>query len=215
MRFTLHPFYPIIDSLDWVERLVGLGVKTLQLRAKDLDRQQAHEIVRDALKLVADKPDVQLFINDYWEAAITLGADYVHIGQEDLETADVPAMRRAGIRFGLSTHNPFELDVALAARPDYVAIGPVFPPRGKPLTYEPVGIPAISDWRKTVGDLPLVAIGGLRLQHAEACFARGADAVAVITDVTLAENVETHVTNWITWANQAADKRYAQGRASS
>src|SRR3954469_13503967 len=110
-------FYPVLDSLAWVERLTRLGVGTIQLRAKDLDDSQALQIVSDALA-ITNGTQAKLVVNDYWRAAIVAGAKYLHLGQEDLADADLNAIREAGLSLGVSTHDEAELETALAAKPD-------------------------------------------------------------------------------------------------
>ena len=123
---TLDPFYPILDNADWIERLVPLGIKLVQLRSKDLpEAETREEIIRS--RDICAKHDCQLIVNDYWQIAIEEGCDYVHLGQEDLDEADVAAIRAAGIRLGISTHDHAELTRALDLNPDYVALGPVYP----------------------------------------------------------------------------------------
>ena len=122
----LDPFYLIVDSSAWIERLVPLGVKLMQLRIKDKGVASLRQEIR-ASKTICERHGCQLVINDYWRIAIEEGCDFVHLGQEDLARADVKAIRRSGIRLGLSTHDDAELKTALAAEPDYVALGPIYP----------------------------------------------------------------------------------------
>ena len=119
-------FYPVVDSVAWVARLAKLGVGTVQLRAKDLDDGAALQIVSDALA-VTKGTQTKLVVNDYWRAAIVAGAKHLHLGQEDLAEADLTAIREAGLTLGISTHDDEELATALRAKPDYVALGPIFP----------------------------------------------------------------------------------------
>src|SRR5215471_15355321 len=118
----LDPFYPVVPSADWVARLVTAGTRFIQLRIKD---QPEHELRREvrAAKVLCDRHGVDLVVNDYWRLAIDEGCRWVHLGQEDLADADVVAIRRAGLRLGVSTHDHAELDRGLAAEPDYVALG--------------------------------------------------------------------------------------------
>lgn len=118
-------FYPVVDSLKWVERLTKLGVGTIQLRAKELNDAEALQIVTDALA-ITNGTQTKLVVNDYWRAAIVAGAKYLHLGQEDLADADLKAIREAGLSLGISTHDDAELATALKAEPDYVALGPIF-----------------------------------------------------------------------------------------
>ncbi len=177
------PFYPVVDSVAWIARLTALGVGTIQLRAKDLDDARALQIVTDALAVTAGTP-TKLVVNDYWRAAIVAGAKHLHLGQEDLADADLKAIRDAGLTLGISTHDDEELATALRADPDYVALGPIFPTTLKSMRFAPQGIPKITEWKKRIGHIPLVAIGGIKFEQAAAIFAAGADSIAVVSDVT-------------------------------
>ncbi len=189
-------FYPVVDSLAWVERLTKLGVGTVQLRAKDLNDGEALQIVTDALAITKGTA-TKLIVNDYWRAAIVAGAQHVHLGQEDLAEADVAAIKEAGLTLGLSTHDDAELDNALAARPDYVALGPIFPTTLKAMRFAPQGIAKITEWKKRVGAIPLVAIGGIKLEQAAEIFAAGADSIAVVSDVTQNPDPDARVRAWL------------------
>jgi len=186
-------FYPIVDSLAWVERLCALGVRTIQLRAKELPHPQALALVRATLAAAGDR----LVVNDYWRAAIEAGAAHVHLGQEDLATADVAAIRRAGLTLGLSTHDDAELDNALRHDPDYVALGPIYPTTLKAMRVAPQGLEPIAPWKKRIGKIPLVAIGGIKLENAPAIYAAGADSIAVVSDVTLNADPDARVRAWL------------------
>ncbi|WP_315796707.1 MULTISPECIES: thiamine phosphate synthase [unclassified Bradyrhizobium] len=189
-------FYPVVDSLAWVERLTKLGVGTVQLRAKDLNDGEALQIVTDALAITKGTA-TRLIVNDYWRAAIVAGAAHVHLGQEDLADADVAAIKEAGLTLGLSTHDDAELETALAAKPDYVALGPIFPTTLKAMRFAPQGVAKISDWKKRVGNIPLVAIGGIKLEQAAEIFAAGADSIAVVSDVTQNVDPDARVRAWL------------------
>lgn len=197
------PFYPVVDSLAWVERLTKLGVGTIQLRAKDLDDSQALQIVTDALAITKDT-QAKLVVNDYWRAAIVAGAKYLHLGQEDLADADLKAIREAGLSLGVSTHDDAELETALAAKPDYVALGPIFFTTLKSMRFAPQGIPKITEWKKRIGDIPLVAIGGIKFEHAAEIFAAGADSIAVVSDVTQNADPDARVRQWLGLPAEAA-----------
>ena len=196
-------FYPVVDSLAWVERLTKLGVGTVQLRAKDLNDGEALQIVTDALEITKGTA-TKLIVNDYWRAAIVAGAEHLHLGQEDLADADVRAIKQAGLTLGLSTHDDAELENALAAEPDYVALGPIFPTTLKAMRFAPQGIPKISVWKQRVGNIPLVAIGGIKLEQAEEIFAAGADSIAVVSDVTQNADPDARVKQWLGVAQEAA-----------
>jgi thiamine-phosphate pyrophosphorylase len=196
-------FYPVVDSVAWVARLAALGVGTIQLRAKDLNDSQALQLVSDALAAISGT-STKLVINDYWRAAIVAGARHLHLGQEDLAAADLAAIREAGLTLGLSTHDDAELETALRADPDYVALGPIFPTTLKSMRFAPQGIPKITEWKKRIGDIPLVAIGGIKFEQAAAIFAAGADSIAVVSDITQHANPDARVRQWLGQKVEAA-----------
>lgn len=197
------PFYPVVDSVAWVERLTKLGVGTIQLRAKELDDAAALKIVRDALAVTKGTP-TKLVVNDYWRAAIAAGAEHLHLGQEDLVDADLAEIRKAKLTLGVSTHDDAELAAALAAKPDYVALGPIFFTTLKSMRFAPQGIPKITEWKKRVGNIPLVAIGGIKFEHAAEIFAAGADSIAVVSDVTQNADPDARVRQWLGLNAEAA-----------
>ena len=199
-------FYPVVDSLSWVARLTKLGVGTIQLRAKNLGDGEALQIVRDALAVTKGTP-TKLVVNDYWCAAIVAGAEHLHLGQEDLASladADLNAIRDAGLTLGLSTHDDEELATALRAKPDYVALGPIFPTTLKSMRFAPQGIAKITEWKKRVGSIPLVAIGGIKLEQAQEIFAAGANSIAVVSDLTQNADPDARVRAWLGQYEEAA-----------
>ncbi len=189
-------FYPVVDSVAWVARLALLGVGTIQLRAKGLDAAEALQTVRDALEVIKGT-NAKLVVNDYWRAAIVARARHLHLGQEDLADADLKAIRNAGLSLGISTHDDEELETALRARPDYIALGPIFPTTLKSMRFAPQGIAKITEWKKRIGDIPLVAIGGIKLEQAAEIFAAGADSIAVVSDVTQNPDPDARVRAWL------------------
>ncbi len=193
---TLPRFYPIFDSAAWLERALPLGVKLVQLRLKDMDDAALRAEIRKGLTL-ARRHGAALVINDHWQIAIDAGADWLHLGQEDLDTADIPAIRRAGLKLGLSTHDHAELDRALALSPDYVALGPVYPTILKQMKWHQQGLERVTEWRRLVGDVPLCAIGGLTPERGRACLEAGADTVAAVTDITLNADPEARMRDWL------------------
>jgi thiamine-phosphate pyrophosphorylase len=196
-------FYPVVDSVAWVARLALLGAGTIQLRAKDLDDSEALQLVGDALEIIRGMP-AKLVVNDYWRAAIVAGAKHLHLGQEDLADADLKAIRKAGLTLGLSTHDDEELENALRAKPDYIALGPIFPTTLKSMRFAPQGIAKITEWKRRVGDIPLVAIGGIKLEQAPEIFAAGADSIAVVSDVTQNADPDARVRAWLRMFTQVA-----------
>lgn len=196
-------FYPVVDTVAWVARLARLGVGTVQLRAKNLDDTQALTLVRDALAATQGTA-TKLVVNDYWRAAIDCGAKHLHLGQEDLGTADIAAIRRAGLTLGLSTHDEDELDNALRHNPDYIALGPIYETTLKKMRFAPQGIERITAWKLVIDDIPLVAIGGIKLEQAADIFAAGANSVAVVSDITMNADPDARVRAWLGQYAQAA-----------
>lgn len=192
----LDRFYPIVDSPAWIARLIACGAQCVQLRVKDRSAEETCAIVRIAQALCRAH-SVQLIVNDYWEIAIDVGCDFVHLGQSDLDTADVAAIRRAGLRLGISTHDHAELDRALAFDPDYVALGPIYPTTIKQMPWAPQGLERIGEWKRRVGARPLVAIGGLTVARLPDVFAAGADSAAVITDIVRSDAPDERIREWV------------------
>ena len=196
MTKTLSSFYPIFDSADWIERLVPLGIKLVQLRIKDLPEDDIAQHIRRS-QAVCRQHNCTLIINDYWQLAMSMGCEWVHLGQEDLDTADIDAIRAAGLRLGISTHDHQELKRALALSPDYVALGPVYPTILKKMKWHEQGLDRVTEWKSLVGDMPLVAIGGMSVDRAALAFSAGADIVAAVTDITLHADPELRVKQWL------------------
>ena len=192
----LDPFYPVVDSAAWVQRLLPLGVKLVQLRIKDAAGGCLLAEIHAALAACRAHAAL-LVVNDHWQLALDAGADFVHLGQEDLDDADLPVLRRRDIRIGLSTHDDAELERALSLAPDYIALGPVYPTTLKQMPWSPQGLPRIGEWKRKIGALPLVAIGGITLQRAQGCFDAGADAVAMVSDITRHKDPDARTRDWL------------------
>lgn len=197
-RGTPHParFYPIVDSLSALMMMARLGVGTVQLRVKGIAHAQAVALVKEAVDTVAGSLTA-VVINDHWRAAIEAGAAHVHLGQEDLAAADVAAIRAAGLTLGLSTHDEAELETALAHAPDYIALGPIYPTTVKAMRFAPQGLARLTEWKRRIGAIPLVAIGGITLERAPEVYAAGADSIAVVTDIAGHPDPETRVREWL------------------
>jgi thiamine-phosphate pyrophosphorylase len=193
---TLDRFYPIVDSAAWVARLIAAGATLIQLRMKDKDQQTLKREAREAL-ILCEGAGAQLIVNDYWRLALTIGADFIHLGQEDLDSADLPAIRAGGVKVGISTHDDAELERALKLSPDYIALGPIYPTILKAMRFGPQGLDRIGEWKRQIGDIPLVAIGGLNIERGRACLDAGADIVSVVTDITLNADPEGRTREWI------------------
>jgi hydroxymethylpyrimidine kinase / phosphomethylpyrimidine kinase / thiamine-phosphate diphosphorylase len=186
-------FYPVVDSVEWVQKLVGLEVPAIQLRIKDWEPSRRDKELSRAI-VMARGSQSRLFINDYWESAIQLGAFGVHLGQEDLKSADLKAIAEAGLKLGISSHSLSEIARAVAFRPSYVAIGSIFPTT-KEMPTKPVGVESLRQWRRFI-EYPVVAIGGITLETAGSVFKAGADSVAVIRDLVGASDPDARCLAW-------------------
>jgi thiamine-phosphate diphosphorylase len=191
----LDRFYLIIDNAAWLERLLPHGVRLVQLRVKDRRDPELRAQIRSARELCS-AAGAQLIVNDHWRLAIEEGCDFVHLGQVDLDDADLPAIRAAGLRLGVSTHDDVELTRALATAADYVALGPIYPTLLKQMPWPPQGLAKLALWKERIGAVPLVAIGGLTPERARAALADGADSAAVVTDVLRHPDPERRVREW-------------------
>ncbi len=192
----LNPFYQIIDDVSWLPRLLPAGLKLVQLRIKDAEEDAIREQITLAQEL-CQQYQTQLIINDYWELAIELGCDFIHLGQEDLDEANIGEIRQAGLRLGISTHDENELDRALDLEPDYIALGPVYPTILKKMHWAPQGAENVRRWKEMVGHIPLVAIGGLSVEHAPEIYDAGADTICVVTDVLYNDSPEERLQEWL------------------
>ena len=197
----LDVFYPIVPDAAWAGRIVPLGVRTLQLRVKDASHDRVRAEIAETMAVCAVH-GCRLIVNDYWRDAIALGATDIHLGQEDLAEADLAMIRKAGLRLGISTHTEEELDIALAAEPDYVALGPIYETRLKAMKYAPQGLDRIGEWKRRIA-CPLVAIGGITVERAPAVLAAGADSIAVVTDFLTHHEPERRVREWLRLAEDA------------
>jgi thiamine-phosphate pyrophosphorylase len=194
--------YPIVDGAAWIGRLAPLGVRLVQLRIKGRAAGEVRAEVRAARALCA-AAGMQLIVNDYWEIALDEGCDFVHLGQGDLAGTDLATLRRAGVRLGISTHDHEELERALRAQPDYVALGPIYPTLLKVMPWEPQGLERIAEWKQRIGTIPLVAIGGLTVARLAGVFAAGADVAAVVTDIIRNRDPEARAREWLAAARAA------------
>ncbi|GLR09016.1 thiamine phosphate synthase [Mixta theicola] len=177
--------YAVVDSLEWITRLLDAGVRTLQLRIKDKPAAEVEPIIQQAIAL-SKACQARLFINDYWQLAIKHHAYGVHLGQEDLAVADLAAIQRAGLRLGISTHDDNEIDRALAVKPSYIALGHIFPTQTKVMPSSPQGLEQLKRHLARLGNMPTVAIGGISLERAPAVLACGVGSIAVVSAITQA-----------------------------
>jgi thiamine-phosphate pyrophosphorylase len=190
-------FYPVVDDVRWLARLLPLGVKTIQLRIKTGTLAEIRSQIKIGRDLCSQRQGTQFIVNDYWQLAIEEHCDFVHLGQSDLDAADLPAIRRAGLKLGISTHDDAELDRACALCPDYVALGPIYPTLLKVMPWAAQGLKRLREWKGRIGTLPLVAIGGLTVDRAPGVFATGADSAAVATDILSDPDPESKTKQWL------------------
>jgi len=188
--------YPIVDNAEWIAQLGPVGVRLVQLRLKGQPQVTVAAQIRRAQGLCASF-GIQLIVNDHWQLALAAGCDFVHLGQGDLQGADLGALRRAGVRLGISTHDEHELERALALAPDYVALGPIYHTTLKVMPWAPQGLARLGQWRRRVGALPLVAIGGVTLARLPEVFAAGADVAAVVSDILGAQDPPARARQWL------------------
>jgi hydroxymethylpyrimidine kinase/phosphomethylpyrimidine kinase/thiamine-phosphate diphosphorylase len=179
--------YPVVDSIHWLKMLLPTGVKVMQLRLKEGSDSEIRQQISQAIALTSDT-ECQLFINDYWEWAIELGAYGVHLGQEDLDTADLNAIQRAGLRLGVSTHGYAEIQRVKKLKPSYIALGHIFPTTTKDMPSSPQGVSRLANYVPLCEGIPTVAIGGITLSRVQAVAQTQIDSIAVVTAITQADN---------------------------
>lgn len=190
-------FYVIVDSSKWVERLCKANVKTIQLRIKNpTSEAELEKEIKKSISL-AKKYNVQLFINDYWELAIKHKAYGVHLGQGDITYDILISLKIAGLRLGISTHGFAEIARAAMIKPSYIALGHVFPTNSKVMPSKPQGLDRLEKYHQLLnGNIPTVAIGGIKLTNVVDVLKTGVDSVAVISAITAAENPEEEIKVW-------------------
>lgn len=178
--------YPVVDSVVWIEHLLDAGVRTIQLRIKDQPADQAEPDIIRAIAL-GRQYQARLFINDYWQLAVRHQAYGVHLGQEDLDTADLAAIHAAGLRLGVSTHDDAELARAVALSPSYIALGHIFPTQTKAMPSAPQGLVELARHIRALnGRFPTVAIGGISIDRVPAVLETGVGSIAVVSAITQA-----------------------------
>ena len=204
--FASCPFnmgiYPVVDSVAWLERLLALGVKTIQLRIKtDVHDDESNEHLVNEIRracFLGRSFRARVFIDDHYRLAARFGAYGVHLGMEDLQTADLDFIRESGMRLGVSTHGIYEVCKVLTLNPSYIAIGHVFPTTTKDMESAPQGIARMGRQARMLKDrIPTVAIGGIKLDHAKDILDAGIDSIAVVTAITKAENYAFETQKWI------------------
>lgn len=175
--------YPVVDNSDWLQKLAPYGADTLQLRIKAGSNLDVEQQIEAAIAL-SRKHNLRLFINDYWQLAIKHKAYGVHLGQEDLQTADLAAIKTAGLRLGVSTHSYLELLTAIELQPSYIALGHIFATNTKKMPSQPQGLIRLARYVSICNHIPTVAIGGINEARFEAVLNTGVDGVAVVSAIT-------------------------------
>jgi len=181
--------YAVLPDAAWVARMARAGVPTLQLRFKSDDAQAIAHQVRAAVQAVRGT-NALLFINDHWQAAIDAGAYGVHLGQEDLASANLPAIRSAGLRLGLSSHGYAEMLRADECSPSYIALGAVFATTLKRMATPPQGLARLKVYTQLLRHYPTVAIGGIDQAQLPAVLACGVGSVGVVRALVAARQPE-------------------------
>lgn len=178
--------YPVVDNTAWLDTLLPHGVKTIQLRVKDKQGIALENEIKKAIA-IANRYSAKLFVNDYWELAIKHNAYGIHLGQEDILTADLKQIQQAGIRLGISTHCYHEVARAHHIKPSYIACGPIYATSSKIMPFQPQGIEKLHRWRRTL-PYPLVAIGGINLERLPDVLSTKVDGIAMISAITHASD---------------------------
>lgn len=195
--------YAVVPDAEWVARLVALKVPTVQLRFKSDDAQAVADQVRRA-EAAARGSSTRLFINDHWQVALDVHASVpnsgiygIHLGQEDIDDADLAAIRSAGLRLGISTHGYAEMLRVAPLNPSYLALGAVFATPTKTMPTVPQGLGRLFAYaaamRTRVPAPPLVAIGGIDLAAMPRVLESGVGCVAVVRAITQADDVPAAV----------------------
>jgi thiamine-phosphate diphosphorylase len=179
-------FYPIVDSFEWITKLVPLGIPSIQLRIKNKPLDFIEDEIIKSTEFTRQH-NCQLFVNDYWQLAIKHNAFGVHLGQEDLAEADISKIHAANIHLGISTHNGSEINHALKSDPFYLAYGPIYETTTKEMKASPRGLNRLSYWVDAI-NLPIVAIGGISLEKLDDVLRTGADGISVVSAVTKAKD---------------------------
>ena len=204
MTFSLPKIYPITDvsitnlsHLEQTKRLVAGGAKIIQLREKTASSAEFYEAAQEVM-LFARKRNVKIIINDRVDIALAVGADGVHLGQNDLPPDQARKILGEKAIIGFSTHNIEQALEAVKLPINYLAIGPIFATNTKENPDAIVGIEGLSKVREAVGDFPLVAIGGINFENARNILANGADSIAVISAIlTPASHISENIHRFV------------------
>ena len=189
--------YPVVDSVQWIEKLASWGVKTLQLRIKDQKGEALENSIKHAVT-ICKKHNIQFFVNDYWQLAIKYNAYGVHLGQEDIQTADFEAIRKSGVKIGISTHGETEFCIAKSIKPSYIAIGAIFPTNTKKV--QVVGLENLNTWVDILSpNYPLCAIGGIGFESIETVLKSNVKSVALVSAICAASDPKMATKNLLAY----------------
>jgi len=181
--------YPLTDRYlsqlshaEQVSQLARQGARLVQLREKLLSPAEFYSEAAAALRVARDL-GVKLIVNDRVDIALALKADGVHLGQDDLPPEAARRILGETAIIGVSTHNAEQARLAMNMPVDYVAVGPIFATSTKENAESPLGLLELRRIRQAIGEMPLVAIGGITSDNSQAVIDAGADAVALISDI--------------------------------
>lgn len=195
MSLLPDELYPIASTAVEVALAVQAGVRFIQLRNKSEDQEYLRSEIRASLRSCTAFGAV-LVVNDHWELALEEGVPYIHLGQEDMETADIARIHQAGVKLGISTHDHTELTRARAVQPAYIALGPIWETTLKVMPWRPQGVNRVKLWANLIEPIPLVAIGGITAERASACRLAGAAAIAAVSDIFRTDDPVARIHHW-------------------
>ena len=197
-QFNQVDLYPVISSeftnnRDVIEVLLQIaagGAKIVQLREKHLSKAAVYQLAIEYRKITAAN-NMLLIINDHLDIALSVGADGVHLGQDDLP---LPAARSLTdqLLLGSSTHNLAEAEQAIADGADYINIGPIFSTQTKQLSYESLGLKSLRQVSAEI-DIPFSVMGGIKEDHLDELISLGANHIAMVTEITQATDITSRV----------------------
>lgn len=185
--------YPVIsqefcrqfDSLGMLKAILDSGIGMVQLREKSMTKRAIFELARQYREITSTH-NVIFIVNDHLDIALAVGADGVHLGQDDLPCTAARSLS-PDLIIGVSTHNLSEARLAQAAGASYVNIGPIFKTQTKSLPIPPVGIPALKDVNTNI-NIPITTMGGIKEENLQHVLEAGARRIAMVTEITQAEN---------------------------
>ncbi len=180
--------YPIVDNIPSLEQLLTqTTISTVQIRLKQLAQSELEEQIATACQL-SQQFNCRLFVNDHWQLAMKYKAYGVHLGQEDLQSADLAAIKHHGLRLGISTHCYHEIAHAHAIAPSYIAYGPIYETLLKEMPYCPRGLASLRHWVKLLAQYSTTAIGGISEARATEVLDTGVNSFAVVSAISTADD---------------------------